>query len=132
MARAAARLALPAVFVVALFALGSSALSAPPYQPSDAEKQAKYACLAQDVKPGSPVWELCLSHVTRAYEWDEPALALQLAHAAGKARSTCREDGLLPSTSDYTVCVDHEIQAQSQLLVLGDDDSGTNLAETPH
>ena len=119
----------PATFAIAILAVSANAFSAPPYRPSDAQKQAEYACIAQDVKPGTPVWEPCLSHVTRAYEWEEPALAQQLAHAAGRAQISCREDGLLPTSTDYRVCVDHELQAQSQLMVLGDDQSGINVAE---
>ena len=129
MARSIIRLAVPAAVAIAAFAVGATALSAPPYQPSGAQKQAESTCLAQNMKPGAPAWELCLSHVTRAYEWDEPALALQLAHAAGSARATCRDNGLLPDSPDYRSCIDREIQAQSMLMVLGDDSTGINVAE---
>jgi hypothetical protein len=130
MTRTVTRFAVPAIVAFAIVATGATAFGSPPYKPSAAQKQAEYACVAQDVKPGSPVWEPCLSHVTRAYDWDEPALALQLAHAAGKAQASCREDGLLPTSTDYRACVDHELQAQSQLMVLGDDGaSATNVAE---
>jgi hypothetical protein len=128
MTRAAIRLLAPAT-LVAIFALGTTAFGSPPYQPSGAQKQAEHACIAQDMRPGSPAWEPCLSHVTRAYEWDEPALALQLAHAAGKAQLSCREDGLSPGSIDYRVCVDHELQSQSHLMVLGEYTGVTNVAE---
>lgn len=127
MTRATIRLAVPVA--IAAFAVGAQALSAPPYVPSSAQKQAESTCLAQDMKPGAPAWELCLSHVTRAYEWDEPALALQLAHAAGSARATCRDNGLTPDSADYRNCIDREIEAQSLLNVLGDDNGSTNVAE---
>ena len=129
MTRATIRLAVPVAVAITIVGFGTTAFSAPPYRTSSAQKQAEYACISQDVKPGTTVWEPCLSHVTRAYEWDEPALAQQLAHAAGKAQVSCREDGLLPTSTEYRVCVDHELQAQSQLLVLGDDTSGINVAE---
>ena len=129
MTRTVRRLVVPAIVAVAAFAVGATALSAPPYQPSSAQRQAESTCLAQDMTRDSPAWELCLSHVTRAYEWDEPSLALQLAHAAGSARTTCRNNGLLPASAEYRACIDREIQAQSMLMVLGDDSSGTNVAE---
>jgi hypothetical protein len=81
------------------------------------------------VKPRTPVWELCLSHVTRAFEWDEPSLALQLAHAAGSARTSCRDNGLRPDSANYRVCVEREIDAHSLLMVLGDESGPTNVAE---
>jgi hypothetical protein len=126
----ARHLVVPAIFAVAAFAVGATALSAPPsYQPSAAQRQAELTCLAQDMRSDALAWELCLSHVTRAYEWDEPSLALQLAHAAGNARWTCRRNGVLPGSGEYRTCIDREIQAQSQLLVLGEDSSGINVAE---
>ncbi len=127
MTRATIRFAIPAA-AVAVVALGATALSAPPYRPSAAQKQAEYACTAQDIRPGSPVWELCLSHVTRAYEWDEPSLAQQLAHAASGARETCLERGLAPGSPRYSACASREIEAQSMLLVLGDETGGTDVA----
>ncbi len=74
-------------------------------------------------------WELCLSHVTRAYEWGEVTLANQLARAAGDARQDCLEKGGRPETSSYRACVNKQIDARSDLLILGDDQSGVNVAE---
>ncbi len=128
MTPAITRFVLP-VAALALLGLEATALGAPPYRPAPAQKQAEYACVAQDIRQGSPLWELCLSHVTRAYEWDEPALALQLAHAAGGARETCLERGLAPDSADYRACAAHEIEAQSMLMVLGNDDGGTDVAQ---
>ena len=34
-----------------------------------------------------------------------------------------------PNSAGYRACVDREIDARSQLLVLGDDQSGVNVAE---
>jgi len=129
MTRITRRLIVPAIVAIGAVSVAATAMSAPPYKPSSAQRQAESTCLAQNMKPGAPAWELCLSHVTRAYEWDEPALALQLAHAAGSARATCRDNGLLPSSAEYRACIDREVQAQSMLMVLGDDTSGINVAE---
>ena len=68
--------------------------------------------------------------MTRAYEWGENTLASQLARAAGDARQTCLENGLRPETGSYRACVNKEIDARSDLLILGDDQSGVNVAES--
>ena len=107
------------------------AYAASPYaSPSPpAQKRAEVACLSHRVQPNSSVWELCLSYVTRAYEWDEPALAQQLAKAAGNARDACRDQGYDLETSGYRACVSRELDAQSYLQILGDDKSGENVAQ---
>ena len=61
----------------------------------------------------------------------EPSLAQQLAHAADDARGTCRYSGLQPGSSGYKACVNREIDARSDLMVLGDDTSGQNVAQSP-
>jgi hypothetical protein len=91
--------------------------------------RAEQACRDQGVRPPSAAWELCLSHVTRAYEWGENTLAQQLAHAAGDARENCLEYGIAPNTASYRACIGREIDARSQLLILGDDQSGVNVAQ---
>jgi hypothetical protein len=109
--------------------VGTVAFAASPELPTQAQARADQACRDRGVVPPSPAWELCLSHVTRAYEWGETTLARQLAHAAGDARENCLEYGLSPSGAGYRACVDREIEARSQLLILGDDQSGVNVAE---
>jgi hypothetical protein len=91
--------------------------------------QAERACHDHGVQPRSMTWELCLSHVTRAYEWGEFGLAKQLARAAGDAPVACLERGMRPDTQRYRACVNREIDARSDLLILGDDQSGVNVAE---
>lgn len=119
---------LAAVVALGSFTASATILAAPQYQPAPAQVSAEYACRAQNVEPSSADWELCLSYVTRAYEWGEPALALQLAQAAGDARESCQGYGLRPESIGYRSCVDREIDARSQLLILGEDTSGTNVA----
>ena len=82
------------------------------------------------VQPRSSAWEPCLSQVTRAYEWGENTLATQLARAAGDARETCLEHDLRPETRTYRACITKEMDARSDLLILGDDQSGVNVAES--
>ena len=119
-------------FVAALvggsLAVAATAFAAQPVTLS-AEASAERACRDHHVQPRSAAWELCLSHVTRAYEWGERSLANQLARAAGDARISCLEEGFRPESQGYATCVDNEIQANSQLLILGDDQSGVNVAE---
>jgi hypothetical protein len=87
------------------------------------------AAVAHAAQPTrSAAWELCLSQVTRAYEWGESTLASQLARAAGDARENCLEHGLRPETGAYRACLNKEIDARSDLLILGDDQSGVNVA----
>jgi hypothetical protein len=99
------------------------------FSPEGNQTRAAQACRAQSVVPGSTAWELCLSHVTRAYEWDEIGLAQQLARAAGRADDSCRQYGTRPETPNYRACVSREIDAHSQLLILGDDQTGVNVAQ---
>jgi hypothetical protein len=115
-------------FVAGSLAVAATAFAAQPISKA-AQTNAEQTCRTQNVQPRSAAWELCLSHVTRAYEWDEPALAKQLARAAGEARMSCLEEGQRPETQGYRACVNKEIEARSELLILGDDQSGVNVAE---
>jgi len=115
-------------YLAALTAAGAViAMSAYAAQP--VQGQAEQACSKHGVQPRSAAWELCLSHVTRAYEWGEVTLADQLARAAGDARENCLERGQRPDTQGYRACLTKEIEARSELLILGDDRSGVNVAE---
>ena len=118
---------LSAVVVVGL-ALTPAAHAAQP-ESASAQSRAERSCLDHGVQPRSAAWELCLSHVTRAYEWGETALAKQLARAAGDARVNCLERGARPESATYRRCVTREIEAHNELLILGDDQSGVNVAE---
>jgi hypothetical protein len=111
-------------------AIGATSLASPPapFQPAPAQVRAEQLCDRQGVRPNSAVWELCLAHVTRAYEWGEPALAKQLARVAGEAKESCMNEGLRVETDGFRSCVDREIDARSDLLILGDDQSGQNVA----
>ena len=121
------RLVTVASFAAVTFALSSvAALS---YSPTSAQDSATRACQQQGVTPRSTAWELCLSHVTRALEWDEVGLAKQLARAAGRAEDWCRQYGARPETPNYRACLNRELDAHSQLLILGDDQSGVNVAQ---
>lgn len=114
---------------VGSLAVAAVAYAASPNASPSAQKRAEAACLSHRVQPNSPVWELCLSYVTRAYEWDEPALAQQFANAAGAARDSCRDQGYDIETSEYRACVSRELDAYSYLQILGDDKSGENVAQ---
>jgi hypothetical protein len=114
-----------ATLLVGAVAVAASAYAAQPLSQSRAEQK----CAEHGVQPRTDGWELCLSHVTRAYEWGEQTLANQLARAAGDARQDCLDKGLRPSTSSYRACIGRAIDANSQLLILGDDQSGVNVAE---
>jgi hypothetical protein len=114
--------------VVGSLATAATAFAAQPLTAS-AQTLAERACRNQNVEPRSSAWELCLSHVTRAYEWGEYTLANQLARAAGDARQSCLEEGQRPESQGYRACVNREIDAHSELLILGDDQSGVNVAE---
>lgn len=119
-------------YCAALAAAGMAiAVTAYAAQPA-AQGEAEQACAKYGVQPRSAAWELCLSHVTRAYEWGERTLANQLARAAGDARENCLERGQRPETAGYKACVNKEIEARSELLILGDDQSGVNVAEAQH
>jgi hypothetical protein len=118
-----------AALAIGSLAIAATALAAPPYPPSSAQNRAEATCRAQNVSPQSVSWELCLSHVTRAYEWGEPALAKQLAKAAGNAPVSCLDEGYDAASSGFRACVDREVDARSQLMILGDDKSGENVAQ---
>ena len=117
-----------AALVVGGVAIATAAYAAQP-EGTSAQSRAERTCHEHGVQPRSSAWELCLSHVTRAYEWGEVSLAKQLASAAGDAPVTCMERGLRPDTQRYRACVNREIDARSDLLILGDDQSGVNVAE---
>jgi hypothetical protein len=112
-------------------AIGATAFASPPiaYKPGPAQVRAEQSCQNQDVRPNSAAWELCLAHVTRAYEWGEPALAKQLARAAGQARESCLNEGLRVESAGFRDCISREIDARSDLLILGDDQLGDNVAK---
>jgi len=118
-----------AAITLGSLAIAATAYAAPPYA-SSAQGRADATCRAQTVMPNSASWELCLSHVTRAYEWGEPALAKQLAKAASNARESCLDEGYDVATSGFRACVDHEMDARSQLMILGEDTSGVNVAQS--
>ena len=119
----------PLVVMLGVAGIGTMALAASPEPVTPAQVRAEQACRDRGVRPPSDVWELCLSHVTRAYEWGEITLAQQLAHAAGDARENCLDYGLKPNSAGYRACIGREIEARSQLLILGDDQSGVNVAQ---
>ena len=119
----------PLALMLGVASIGTMALAASPEPPTPAQARADQACRDRGVRPPSAVWELCLSYVTRAYEWGENTLALQLAHAAGDARENCMEYGLAPNSAGYRACISREIEARSQLLILGDDQSSVNVAQ---
>ena len=110
--------------------VGATALAAPPtaFQPAAAQISAEQSCDKEVVWPNSAARELCLAHVTRAYEWGEPALAKQLAHVAREARESCMNEGFRVETAGFRDCIGREIDARSDLLILGDDQSGQNVA----
>jgi len=123
------RLRYPIALTLGVMVLGTVAFAASPELPTPAQARAEQACRDRGVMPSSAVWEPCLSYVTRAYEWGEITLAQQLAHAAGDARENCLEHGLSPKGAGYRACISREIESRSQLLILGDDQSGVNVAE---
>ncbi len=112
--------------------VGATALAAPPtaFQPVAAQIRAEQSCDKEGVWPNSAARELCLAHVTRAYEWGEPALAKQLARVARDARESCMNEGFRVETAGFRDCIGREIDARSDLLVLGDDQSGENVASS--
>lgn len=118
-------------FIAALLSGAAIAVVAHAAQPNGSPQiRAEAACTKHGVQPRSSAWEPCLSQVTRAYEWGENTLASQLARAAGDARETCLEHGLRPETRTYRACIAKEMDARSDLLILGDDQSGVNVAES--
>jgi len=110
--------------------VGATALAAPPsaFQPAAAQISAEQSCDKEGVWPNSAARELCLAHVTRAFEWGEPALAKQLAHVAREARESCMNEGFRVETAGFRDCIGREIDARSDLLILGNDQSGANVA----
>lgn len=112
-------------------AMGATALASSPtspFTPRQAQATAERACSQEGVQPNSAGWELCLAHVTRAYEWGEPALAKQLAHVSRDARESCLNEGHRVESAGFRDCIGREIDARSDLLILGDDQSGENVA----
>jgi len=118
-----------AAIAFASLAIAATALAAPQLQ-TTAQGRAEAACAEHGVRPNSAAWELCLSHVTRAYEWGELGLASQLARAAGAARENCMDYGLQPNSPSFRTCIDREVEVHSDLLILGDERTGENIAET--
>ena len=119
----------PLAVMFGVASIGTMALAASPEPVTPAQARADQACRERGVRPPSEVWEQCLSHVTRAYEWGENTLARQLAHAAGDARDNWMYYGLAPNSAGYRACITREIEARSQLLILGDDQTGVNVAQ---
>jgi hypothetical protein len=113
--------------------VAASAFAAPPitFTPAPAQVRAEQTCGNEGVRPKSAAWELCLAHVTRAYEWGEAGLAKQLARTASAARESCMNEGLRVETAGFKDCVGREMDARSDLLILGDDQSGENVAQQP-
>ena len=121
-----------AAIAVGSLVVGATALAAPPtaFQPVAAQIRAEQSCDKEGVWPNSSARELCLAHVTRAFEWGEPALAKQLAHVAREARESCMNEGFRVETAGFRDCIGREIDARSDLLILGDDQSGENVADS--
>ncbi len=117
--------ALFGAFTVAMTAVALS------YSPSAAQSRAERQCMDEGVRPYTPTWELCVAHVTRAFEWDDRSLAQQLARASSDATQTCLDHGLAPQSAGFRACLGRELDAHSQLQILGSDDSGRNVAEHP-
>lgn len=110
--------------------VGATAVAQPPaaYQPVAAQMSAEKSCDKEGIWPNSAARELCLAHVTRAYEWGEPALAKQLAHVAREARESCLNEGFKVEAAGFRDCIGREMDARSDLLILGDDQTGENVA----
>lgn len=116
------------VLAVAAVAFAASLGAASAYSPESDGDRARQMCVQQGLTPGSTPWELCVSHVTRAFEWDELGLAKQMARETRRANESCQYLGARPETSSYRACVGREVQRHSNLNVLGDDRSGVNVA----
>lgn len=116
------------VLALATMAFAVSAGVASAYSPENDGDRARQMCAQQSLTPGSTPWELCVSHVTRAFEWDELGLAKQMAREARRANESCQYLGARPETASYRACVGSEVQRHSQLNILGDDRSGVNVA----
>jgi hypothetical protein len=119
-----------ATIAVGGVAIGATALasSPTPFQPAPAQVRAERSCGSEGVSPASAAWELCLAHATRAYEWGEPALARQLAHIAREAHESCLDEGQRVESPAFSDCIGREMDARSDLLILGDDENGENVA----
>ena len=66
------------------------------------------------------------AHVTRAYEWaNPPRHSWRVTVRPGE----CMNEGLRVETDGFRSCVGREIDARSDLLILGDDQSGQNVAK---
>ncbi|MFI5000888.1 MAG: hypothetical protein ACHQK9_13495 [Reyranellales bacterium] len=119
-----------AVATIGGLTIAVMALAAPPAPPTPEQGRAEAACREQGVLPNSGAWELCLSHVTRAFEWGEANLAQRLAAATGDARETCVASGLATDSAAFRDCIDVGVDARTQLLILGDDRNGDNVAKS--
>jgi hypothetical protein len=108
------------------FAVSFGAASA--YSPESGRERAQAMCQTQGFAPGSSAWELCVSHVSRAFEWGEFGLAKQMAREARRADANCAHLGARPETPRYVACVNREVERHSHLQILGDDQSGVNVA----
>jgi hypothetical protein len=113
-----------------VFTIGMTAVALS-YSPTAAQHRAERECAKQGLGTHSAAWELCLAHVTRAFEWEERSLAQQLARASGEAEMNCLDRRLAPQSADFRSCLSREIDARSQLEVLGEDNSGANVAVEP-
>jgi len=118
-----------AAVTIGSLSLAATAFAAPLYPAPSPQGRADATCRSQHVAMNSSTWELCLSHVTRAYEWGEPSLAQQLAKAARMANASCLDEGYDAATAGFRACVDHEMDGRSQLMILGDDSSADNVAQ---
>lgn len=116
------------VLTLAAVALAASFGAASAYSPESDGDRARQMCVQQGLTPGSTPWELCVSHVTRAFEWDELGLAKQMAREARRANENCQYLGARPETPRFSACVGREVQRHSNLSILGDDRSGVNVA----
>ena len=94
-------------FYAALAAAGM-AIAVTAYAATPAQGEAEQACAKHGVQPRSAAWELCLRHVTRAYEWGErgmleqPAFPVRFGPAARPVAPA-----RIPSLGEHT----HEILA---------------------
>jgi hypothetical protein len=100
-------------------AVGSAVLAAAlfaflrPIAPVSAQSQAQRICREQGVKPGSEVYEYCLSQATRALEWGEPRMARTFAQVGADAREACLSYGLHEQTAGLKACIDKEAAARA-------------------
>ena len=105
-------------------AVGSALLAAAliavlrPIPPQSAQSQAQRICREQGVKPGSEVYEYCLSQATRALEWGEPRMARTFAQVGANAREACLTYGLHEQTAGLKACIDKETAARADAFRL--------------